>query len=794
LFLETVLGDLRLAARGLRANPGFAAAAILSLALSIGGVTAVCSAFNDFLLRPLPFRAPDRLVTVTQRNTEHADELVTGVTSPANYRDWAAQNRVFETMGAWDTMRDQFDITGTDNPERVRAKRVSSSFFAVLGVGAAIGRTLGPEHDVDGGDTAAVLSAGFWQRRFAGRSDIVGQTIQVDGKPLTIVGVMPATFRFSVPEDDLWIPLAGLLDGGRSGRHLKVIARLRSGVSIDRAQTEMAVIAGRLAHAYPSDNRGETARVDPLRDRYAGAIRPALLALLGAIGLVLLVACANFASLLLARVSARQREMAIRSALGATTGRVMRQLFTESALVACLGGAAGCLLAVWGIHVLYAALPIQWQPLQAAGMDWTVLGVAFIVSSITGLLAGLGPARLASFGNLVTDLKDGSRASPVLTGRLRGSLIVGEVALSVVLVAGTGLLLRSFVRLMDVDLGIQPEHVLTMKIARTGNTASFYQDLVERLQHLPGVRAAGVTNFLPIDSTSWGQDIYIEGRPPRAPGDLIWVDHRSVTVGYFRAVGIRLLAGRLLTDDDRWKPRAVVNEEMARRYWPGEVAVGRRFKIGRNSREWITIIGVVSDVKQAGIEADVTPEAYFNEVTSQMVAVLRADVALASLVPAVRAVVRAIDRRQAVSDIRPMDSIVSDSVAPRRVTLVLAALFAGLGVVLASIGLYGLISYSFAQRTREIGIRMALGSTRTDVLWFVLKSGLGLALTGIVIGIGITIAVTPMLRSLLFRVEETDTITIAAASLILFVVSALACVLPARRAAAIDPLAAIRYE
>lgn len=794
-LVDDLVKDLAYAARTLRKAPAFAIAAVLTIALGIGANTALFSVFKDFLIRPLPFRDPGRLVTVTQFNPTQVEKL-TGYASPPNYLDWKAQNHVFEDMGAWDVMIQQFNLTGTDEPERISGKRVSSSFFSVLGVVPLYGRLFGAEQDRLGGDTVAVLGYSLWQRRFGGRPDVIGAQITLDDKPFTVIGVMPTRFRFSTPPEDVWLPLAGLLQGGRGGMHLKVIARLRPGMNIPQAQREMTAIAARLAGEYPNFNRNETALVGSLRDGYVRTLRPALFALLAAAALVLLIACANIAAVLLARSAARQKEMAMRRALGASKARIVRQALTESLLLAFAGGALGFLLAVAGVPLIYAAVPLRMHPLEPVGVDASVLSLTLLVSMITGLLFGIAPACSAADADINLGLKEGNSAGASRTGRwrLRGTLVISEMALAVMLLIGAGLLIKGFVRLLEVDSGFRAENVLTMKLSRNNGDYGFYTDVLQRIAALPGVRAAGAANFIPINEDSWGQDVSIEGRPPRAPGDYIWAAHRSVSLDYFRAMGISLLRGRRFVEQDLRSRVAIINEAMARSYWPNEEPIGKRFKIGASSKEWISVIGVVRNVKHYGLDTEATPEMYFLEATPRMTLVVRAAVDPTNLVAAVRSAIWSVDHNQPIWDVRTMERIVAESVAPRRLTMMLTTLFAVLALLLASIGLYGLVSYSVALRRHEIGVRMAVGAQPADIIQSVVRYSMLMALAGVVIGLAGAWALTRLATSLLFGVTSHDPTIFVAVPLLLAAAMLIASYLPARRAARIDPLEALRCE
>ena len=797
-WLEELEQDIRFALRMMRRNPTWSLVAVSTLALGIGANTTIFSVFKDFLLRPLPFRDPGRLVTVTQFNPGQVETL-TGYASPPNYLDWKSQNHVFESMGAWSPS--QVTLTGMDEPERVTGMQVSSSFFSVLGVTPLYGRLFEPEQDTRGGNGVAILGYSLWQRRFGGRPDAVGAHIIVEGKPATVIGVMPAGFRFSTPSEDIWLPLAGLLEDGRGGMFLKIVARLKPGVGIEQAQKEMTAIAARIANLYPETERGETAVVASLRDRYSRALRPALIVLLVAVALVLLIACANIAGVLLARGAARQKEMAMRRALGAGQARLVRQALAESVLLALIGGAFGLLLAAAGVPLLYAAVPAEMHPLETAGIDTSALWVTLLVTVATGVLFGIAPAWSATGVETAVGLSDTNRAGMPRIGRMRvrSALVISEVALAVSLLVVAGLLIKSFVRLLAVDSGFSPENVLTMDLSRPRGSNgtfradnAFYDSVLQRIAALPGVRAAGIANFIPINKQGWGQDIYIEGGPPRAPGDLLWAQHRSVSLDYFRAMGIGLLRGRQFQPRDLGSPVAIINEAMARSYWPNEDPIGRRFNVSKS--DWISVVGVIANVKSAGLGADAAPEMYFLETMPQMTLVVRAATDPNTLAAAVRGIIWSVDRNQPISHIRTMERIVSESLAPRRLTMALSTLFAALALLLASLGLYGLISYSVALRRHDIGIRMALGAQPSTVVESIVRDGLGVALVGAAIGLAGAFALTRVLTGLLFGITSHDPAIFIAVPLLLIAALLLASYLPARRAARIDPMEALRCE
>lgn len=782
--VERVLQDLNYALRLFRKNAGWSAVTVATLALGIGATTTIFSILNDFLLRPLPFRDAERLVTVSLYDRAEAPGA-RGYTSPPNYLDWKAQNKVFEDVAAWDATAEQVNLSGVTEPERLRSARVTADFFPLLGVSPLLGRAFGPEQDKPGGATVAVLGYGLWQRQFGGSSDALGKNITLDGKPFRVIGIMPRGFQFMVPAEEVWVPMGGVLNGGRGGFHLMVIARLKSGASLAKAQTGMAAVSDRLAREYPQENRNRTVRVEPLRDRYARALRPALIALMAAVSLLLLIACSNVAGLLVARAAARTTEMAIRRALGASSQRIFHQALTESLLLALIGGAIGFAVAASGVRVLYAAVPARMHPLEPAGADLSVLAFALAASLLTAVLFGITPAWAAAGHPRIHEKR----------GRLRQWLVVSEVALSAVLLVGAGLLTRSFVRLLDLDFGFHAENVLTADVSRTKpDDDAFYPGVIDRLAALPGVRSVGAANFVPINTQSWGQDVYIEGGAPRPTGDFIWAGHRSVSVDYFHAIGIRLLRGREFTGQDARSPVSIINAKMARTFWQGEDPIGKRFKIGVHSDRWISVIGVVADVKYFGLEDEAISEMYFLEFMPRMTLVVRGEKDVTGLAGAIRSAVRAVDRDQPVSTIRSMENIISESAAPRRLTMLLTGLFAAIALVLAGVGLYGLISYSVAQRSHEFGVRVAIGAQRSDILRGVLTDGLRLWLIGTVTGLSGAWMLTTLMKSVLFGVDAHDKAIFGIVPAVLGAVALLASYLPARRAARIDPIKALRYE
>jgi putative ABC transport system permease protein len=811
-LLETAWQDFRYGARTLAKNPVFTAVALLTLALGIGANSAIFSVVNTVLLRPLPYKDPGRLVMLWEDNTKQG--FPRNSLSPANFIDYREQNHVFEGMAAL-TNR-SFNLTGAGEPERIDGLRVSANLLPILGAQAQLGRVFSPEEDQFGAGHVVILSNRLWQRRFGSDPAIVGKSITLNGEGHTVVGVMSPDFQFhgAIPgaDDELWVPISfGPRESASRGRHyLNVIARLKPGVTFEQAQAEMSNIARQLQQQYPDPNAGIGSVVVPLHEQLVGDIRPALLVILGAVGFVLLIACANVANLLLARAAARQKEIATRVALGASQVRLVRQFLTESLLLSLTGGLVGLMLSLWGVSVLKSFIPENISQVKAITIDVKVLGFTLLVSLLTGIVFGLAPALQASKVNLNETLKEGGRDSAAGSrgNRVRALLVVAEVAVSLVLLIGAGLLINSFLRLRQVDPGFRAENLLTMRVALPqskypdhARRAAFYTEMLRKVEAIPGVRSAAVTSPLPLIYNGDSMGVTLEGRavPLGQEPDVVT---RVVSPQYFRSMGIRLLRGRELGDQDRadTSPVVVISETMARRYWPGEDPLGKRLAPGSadSHDDWITIVGVVNDVRQFELDAEPKPQMYLSYEQSESFMlrdlVVKTDVEPNSLAGVVRSTIWGIDKDQPVSNVATMEEVLSQSVERQRFSMLLLSVFAALALILAAVGIYGVMSYSVAQRTHEIGIRMALGAQTRDVLRLVVGQGLKLVLAGVAVGLLAAFALTRVMTSLLFNVSATDPVTYAAISLTLVGVALVACLVPSWRATKVDPLIALRSE
>jgi putative ABC transport system permease protein len=800
-----LLQDLRYGFRMLARNPGFTAVAIVALALGIGANTAIFSLVNSYLLKLLPYPDSDQLVLVNQR---HKTQRIGMSTSLPNFLDWRAQNHVFAAMGA--TLNASFNLTGDGEPERVTGGRVSASVFKVLQLQPVLGRSFLEEEDRPGALRVAVLGQAFWQKRFGGRADIVGRQILINGERHTVVGVMPPGFRMSTMDYNIAVPLA--LDPARYTRgiqFLRVVARLKPGVTIERANAEMSTIAARLAREY-TENRNFGVGISPLADWYVGRIRPSLLVLLTVVSVVLLIACVNVANLLLARATVRSRELSIRTALGAGRRRLVRQMMTESLLLCLCGGAAGVLAGYWGAKLMYSAIPVWMLPFRAEAMNANVLGFTLLATLATGALFGIAPALASAKADVGEALKKAGRGSSggVRRALLRNALVVSELALAVMLLSGAALLVKSFFELQRVDLGFRPDHVLTADVMLSAKTypkpadrAAFYEQLLARVSTQPGVVSAGAVSNLPFNGNISNYSFVVEGRPAPPPGEIPVAGYQTVSPAYFQTMGIPLLRGRAFTASDRERSTrvAIIDQTLASRYFPNEDPVGQRLKLGSaNSPEPpALIVGVVGKVLSTSAEEKAAPTMYFpylQEPTAPSTIVVRTAADPPGMLAGLKRAVRELNPNLPLANVSTMEEMVADSSAYRRLTMYVFAGFAALALVLAAVGLYGVISYSVAQRGHEIGIRMALGAGRRDVLRLVVGQGLALTATGTAAGLAGACALTRFLANMLFGVKPRDPLTFAAVALILALVATAAAYIPARRATRVDPLTALRYE
>jgi putative ABC transport system permease protein len=798
--MTSLMQDLRYGLRTLARSPGFTVVAMIVLALGIGANTAIFSVVDAMLLRPLPYADAGRLVFLS----EHSEQVPDMSISYLNYLDWERQNSVFSQIAVF--REDSLNLTGVDRPERVEVWSASRNFLTTLGVKPILGRDFLPEEDKPGANLAVLVSYGYWRQRYAGDPTVVGRTLTLDGEPATVVGILPPGFKFAY-DASVYAPIGRdrqlqMARDNHSGTY--GVARLKPGVTLEQARTQMLAIADRLAQQYPDTNKGNSVVVIPLRDELVQDVRPALLVLLAAVGLVLLIACVNVANLLLARAAARKKEIAIRGALGASRTRVVRQLLTESLVLASMGGALGLLLGYWGIGGLTSLIPADFRNLIELRIDSGVLAFTLGVSLLTGLLFGLVPAFQTTRPDLNEALKEGGRSSTsgLQQHRFRSGLAASEVALSLVLLAGAGLVLRSVTKLLAVDPGFDAHNVLTLRISLpearypAGQQAAlFFQHVLERVRPLPGVLSAGVVTPLPLTGQGWQTDFYIEGKPMPPPGQLPNSDFHTVDPGYFQTLKIPLLRGRYFTNTDTEKAPlvALINQAMAERYWPGQDPVGRRFHL----EDWVTVVGIVGNTKQYGLDRPYKTEfyrPYLQHPLYYMTLAVRTGSNPLDYVNAVLSQVEAVDKDQPVYFVRTLDQYLDESVAPRKVTIELLGGFATLALVLAAVGVYGVISYSVAQRTHEIGVRMALGASPEDVVKQVVGQGLLLTLIGVGAGLVAAFAAARLMSSLLYGIGAADPTTFAAVATGLAVVAALASYIPARRAAKVDPLVALRYE
>ena len=793
-----LLSDLRFALRTLVKARGFALVTIATLAIGIGATTAIFAAINAFFLRPLPYADADRIV----RLNAWFNKQWTGSVSEEDFVDWKDRTRTLQDFVAWTD--DSFNLA-VDSPERIQGQRLTDGMFKLLGIAPALGRTFAAEEFEPGAGNAVVLSWGLWQRHFDGDRSLVGRPIELGGQSYTVVGVMPDGFRTPGSAADLWVPHPLLKKRGRGSHYLNVMARLRPGATLDGANADMEAISAQLQQEYPDTNSKRTIKMTPLRELYVERMRAGVWVLGVAVVFVLLIGCANVANLILARASGRSGEIAVRMALGANRTRIVAQLLIESLVLGLVGGALGALVAVWGVDALQSGIPPEIRRLFPFRLDPTVLAFALIASVTSAILFGLAPALQSSRADLSGALRDGANRT---TGRslLKRVLVVSEVALSVLLLIGAGLLLRSLSRLQDVPLGFFPKNMLTLSISLPQTrypddaaVSAFYDRLLPRVEALPGVVSAGVVNFLPLANNNMNGDFNIVGRPPAKPGEAPITEYMLASPGYFRTLGVRLLKGRLLSPSDRTgTPEvALVNETFVRRHLGETDPLGVHLDFGDGKP--VQIVGVISDVRRFGFARDTVPETFFpaaQNITQTMTLAVRTQGDPAAIAGAVRAAVAATDPAQAVFSIKTMEQLVDEYLAAKRFQTFLLLLFAGVALVLASLGIYGVMAYHVGQRTQEMGIRMALGARAGQIQVMVVREGMALAALGL--GIGLVLAIVLALglsrsiETVLFQVPAADLPSYIVAAAVLASVALLACWLPARRATRVDPMKALR--
>jgi putative ABC transport system permease protein len=809
--METLWQDLKYGARQLARAPGFTIVAVLTLALGIGANTAIFSVVHAVLLQPLPYSEPDRLLALAEADSSGPFPITT---SFGTFQEWKARSSSFERMAlhrGWSPT-----LLTREGPERLQARRVSAEFFSLLRVRPALGRDFQGDEDRPQQWRVVIVSHGLWERRFSADPELIGKTISLNGTAFIVVGVLPQEFRPVFFSDaaspvELWAPLGYAAQDPfacRSCRHLQAVGRLRDGVGLEEARAELNAIERSLVREFPNDFAPDSfVAATPLRDDLVGRVRPVLFLLLGTVGFVLLIGCANVANLLLARAAGRERELAIRSALGAGRVRLLRQLLTESILLALLGGVAGLLLSLWAIELLLAFDPENVPRLENVRLDSPVLLATLLLSVLTGLLVGVVPALQPARLNLSTALKEGGRGTAGAGhARLRGLLVSAEIALACLLVVGAGLLLKSFVLLLDVDPGFEPRNLLTLNTYALGPrypemkpVAQFYADAFSRILALPGVEAVGAITPLPLSSGFDRAGFHIEERPVATDAEAPSVDRYIVTGDFLRALGVPLLAGRDFTKEEKATDAgvALISRSVARDFWPSEDPIGKRIKLGGSVDPWRTIIGVVGDVRHYGLHAPPSHQVYLTGAAEPgfgLTLVVRTTTPPARLERAVRGAIWSVDSERPIYAVATMEEIVAASIAQRRFALFLLAAFAGLALLLAVVGVYGAMAYSVAQRSQEIGIRMALGASAREILRLVVGQSLRLILPGVALGLLGAGLLARLLATLLYQVRPTDPTTFAAVSLLLMAVALAACYVPARRATRVDPMTALRYE
>jgi predicted permease len=814
--MGTLIQDIRYGLRQLRRNPGFTLVAVLTLALGIGANTAIFSVVNGVLLNPLPYPEPDRLVALYSRTHEFQNMSI----SYPNFLDWVRLNRSFSALAAY--RQDNFTLTDSGEPERVSTEMVSANFFSVLGVKPAMGRTFTPQEDQLGAGPVVIISGGFWKRKFGSAPDILGKAITLDSLPYTVVGVLPANFYYSGNNftlSDVYVPIGQMPDpifkDRRVAMGMDAVGRLKPGSTFQQAKSDMEALAGHLAEQYPDANKGKGVTLVPLKQNMVGCIQPYLLVLLAAVGFVLLIACVNVANLTLARSTGRAREFAIRVALGAGQRRVVRQLLTESVLLALAGGTVGLLVATWGLQVALKVLPEALPRATDVHLDGRVLLFTLAASLLTGILFGLAPALKTSSANIQATLKEGGRGASTSHHRTQTFFVVAEVALALVLLAGAGLMVRSLAALWSVDPGFDPHNVLVFRsssppLKSTEAIRASWREIHDRLAAMPGVEAVSLS----LSSRPLGGDsetpFYREGQPkPATTSEMKFSLFYVVQPDYLKVMRIPLRRGRFLTaaDTEHSPNVTVIDDRFAQLYFPGEDPIGKRvnFAVVDITAE---VVGVVGHIKQWGLDENAdspvlaqcyfavaqTPEMFVPLVGSNLPIVMRTQGSPLAQVEPIRRTLLQVNSRSVIYDIETMDQIITDSLSSRRFSMILMGVFALLALLMASIGIFGVISYLTGRRRYEIGIRMALGAERKDVLMMVVRQGIKLALIGVVLGIAGALVLTRFLARLLYGVKPADPLTFVAVSLVLIAVALVACYIPARRASKVDPMVALRYE
>ena len=803
-LVENIMRDISYSLRILIKNYAFTIVVIATLALGIGANTAIFSFANGILLRPLPYPQSERLVVLDETAPKRGIDSMS--VSYPNFLDWREQNKSFEDIGVYfETSR--FALSGAGDPVEVRGSFISHGLFEILRVSPQLGRTFTANEDRPEEDGVVILGHNLWQRNFGGDSNIIGRKIMLNGRARTVVGVMPPGFRF--PDiAELWAPVALTPQTfTRTDHGLGSIARLKDGVTLAEAQAEMHNIAARIEQQNPVTNEGLDVKVSSLHDTLSGDYREALLILLGVVGCVLLVACVNVANLMLARATARQREFALRAALGASRWRIMRQLLVESLLLASVGGVVGFVLSIWALRLLLTAIPGQLPFWMNFGIDLRVLGFTAAITLLTGLLFGAAPALQTSRVDLNDTLKERGRGASGVRSRARSLLVVSEIALSLMVLVGAGLMIQSFLRLKRVNIGLNAHNLLTANLSlprakyKDDQRIAFYKQLLERLRHLPGVEAASATTTLPLGGNLWGRSLTVEGFPVLSVGQAPTIQHTLVTPDYFRTMGIPLLAGRDFNDADaKGSPDVtIIDERLAREYWPNQSPLGKRIRFGppEDNEPWHTIVGVVGTVRHQRMQEDTRKSVYLPHQkipVGGLALVLRTSSNPQELTGAIRREVGQLDPDLPVSEVATMEEVVAESIWQPRLYATLFGAFAAGALLLALIGIYGVMAFLVQTRTHEIGVRMALGATTRDVFKLIVGRGMKLTAVGVFIGVGGAIAVTRLMHSLLFNTSATDPVTFILISLLLSVAAFLACYIPARRAAKVDPLIALRYE